>query len=195
MFTERELMRTTLTCCVLCLLFNGGMQVAAAQHYPDRTVRLDCGIRCWRLRRHHRTRRRAEVVGTLGSAGYRRQPRGSRRRYRDAGRGKGCTGRLHPHDWLCNTVLCGAGLGSGAVPVSSAPNFTPIAKLVVAPIVLTVHPSATRTLIQRVHAVRPSPGPDRFVRIHGSGYTQRYRHDVNCPQRWIRHCSRTLQGR
>ena len=188
-------MRTTLTCCVLCLFFNVGMQTAAAQQYPDRTVRLIVGFGAGgsadttgRVVAQKLSERWGQQVivdnraGAAGVIGMQAAAKASR---------DGYTLMIGS----ATQFSVGPALGAGQSQYPPALELHPHRESSCRANCVNCASVATGPLVQRVHAVRQGPVWTDFVRIHGRGYTQRYSHDVNCPQRWLRHCSRALQGR
>ncbi len=140
-------MRTTLTFCLVCFIWNAGITKAATQQYPDRPVRLVVGFGAGgsadttaRVVAQKLSERwgqqvivdnRAGAAGVIGMQVAAKAPR------------DGYTLMIGS----ATQFSVGPALGAGQSQYPPLSSFTPIAKVVVAPLVLTVHPSLpVRTL-------------------------------------------------
>ena len=164
---ERAFMRTTLTFCLMCFIWNAGMATAATQQYPDRPVRLVVGFGAGgsadttaRVLAQKLSERwgqqvivdnRAGAAGVIGMQVAAKAPR------------DGYTLMIGS----ATQLLCGPCPGSRAVTISAALELHPYREGSRRADCVDRASVATNPLVQGVHAVRQGPLWTNLVRIYG----------------------------
>ena len=134
-------MRTTLTFASCVFILNAGMANSGGAAVSRPNCSLGCGIWCWWLRRHHR-----RVVAQKLSERWGQQVIVDNRAGAAGVIGMQAAAKAQRDGYTlmigsATQFSVGPALGAGQSQYPPLSSFTPIAKLVVAPIVLTVHPS------------------------------------------------------